>query len=43
MMRRGMMFGEIVGAVCLAFAPVDLKLALADTVADPIKPHIDRF
>ncbi len=24
MMRRGMMFGEIVGAVCLAFAPVDL-------------------
>ena len=40
---RGMMFGEVVGTVCGAFAPVDLKLALAYAIADPVKTHVDRF
>ena len=43
MMRGRMMFGEVDGAFGLAFAPIDLKLALAYTIADPIKPHIDCF
>ena len=38
-----MMFGEIVGAVRVAFAPINLKLALADAVADPIETHVDGF
>jgi hypothetical protein len=38
-----MMFGKVVGTVCLSFAPVNLKLALADTIADPVEAHVDRF
>jgi hypothetical protein len=37
------MFGEVVGAVGRAFAPVDLKLSLVNAIADPIKPHVNCF
>jgi hypothetical protein len=43
MMGRGVMFGEIVGEVVGAFAPVDEKLTLLYAVADPIKSHVDCF
>ena len=36
-----MMLGEIVRTIEDAFFPVDVKLALADSVADPIETHID--
>jgi hypothetical protein len=37
------MFGEVVGTIHLAFAPINLKLALANPIADPIKTHINGF
>ena len=37
------MFGEVISEVVGAFAPVDEKLSLGDTVADPIKTHIHCF
>jgi hypothetical protein len=43
MMGGRMMLGKVVGTVRLAFAPVNLKLALADTIADPVKSHINCF
>jgi hypothetical protein len=39
-MRRGVVLGEIIGQVIRTPAPVDDKLALCHTVADPVKPHI---
>ena len=41
MMRSRVMLGVIVGLVEAAPAPVDVKLALSDPVADPIKAHVD--
>jgi hypothetical protein len=38
-----MMFGEIIGSIRLTLAPINLKLALANPIADPIKTHIDCF
>jgi len=36
-------FRKVVGKVGASFGPVDEKVALADTVADPIKSHVHRF
>jgi hypothetical protein len=38
-----MMLGEVVSTIGFALAPVDLKLALAHSIANPIKTHVDRF
>jgi hypothetical protein len=38
-----MVFREIVRAVVTAFFPTNYKLALADTVADPAKAHVNGF
>jgi hypothetical protein len=35
------MLGEVIGLVENAFAPVDVKLTLACTVAYPVKAHVD--
>ena len=35
------MFGEVVGEIVGAAAPVDDELALADAVADPVETHVD--
>ena len=40
---RGMVFGEVVGEVVGASAPMDHKLALGHAVTDPIESHIDGF
>lgn len=42
-MLGGKMFGEIVGKVFMSGSPVDAKLSLVDTIADPVEAHIDRF
>ena len=43
MMLWGVMFTHVISRVTVSWAPVDKKLVLSDTVADPIKPHIDSF
>jgi len=40
-MGSGMMLCEVIGTVEFAFAPEDLKLALAYTITDPIEAHVD--
>ena len=40
MMLARMMFGRIIGEVCFAGFVVDEEMALADSVADPEKPHV---
>ena len=41
MMGCRVMFGEVVGLVEAAFLPIDVKLSLANAVADPIKAHVN--
>jgi hypothetical protein len=36
-----MMFGEVIGQVVGALAPVDDELFLGNTVVDPIKTHVN--
>ena len=36
-----MMLGEVVGLVEAAFLPEDMKLPLANAVADPVKAHVN--
>ena len=36
MMRRGVMLGEIIGAICCTLAPIDAKLILAHAIANPV-------
>lgn len=43
MMGRRMVLREVVGQVVGAFLPVDAEVALADSVADPIKAHVYGF
>jgi hypothetical protein len=43
MMGRRMVFGEVVGLVQDAFAPIDVELLLAHAVADPVEAHVDGF
>ena len=43
MVRRGMMFGEIISTVGGAFSPEHLKLALANAITDPIESDVDGF
>jgi len=38
-----MVFGEIIGMVGTAGSPENLKLALPDSVPDPIEPHVNGF
>jgi len=40
-MRRGEVLAVVVSLVELAFAPENVKLALADSIADPIVAHVD--
>jgi hypothetical protein len=40
-MRSWMVLGEIVSAVGLSFAPINLKLPLANAIPDPVKAHIN--
>ena len=35
-----MVFAEIIGAIVFALAPIDVKLALADAIADPVEAHV---
>jgi hypothetical protein len=35
------MFAEVVGFVATTFCPVNVKLALADAVADPVEAHVN--
>jgi hypothetical protein len=41
--RRGMMFGEIITMVGGARSPMNKKLFLRDTVAQPVEAHVDCF
>lgn len=41
MMSVAVVFGEIVGFVQNAFSPIDHKLALAGSISDPVKAHIN--
>ena len=40
-MRRKVMLGKIIGTIATAFTPIDLKLALANSIADPVEPHVN--
>jgi hypothetical protein len=40
MMRCGVVFGKIIGKICGARAPVDIELALLDTILNPIETHV---
>ena len=43
MVRSRMVLGKVVGTICLTFAPVNLKLALANAIVYPVKMHLGRF
>ena len=43
MMKRGKMFGEVIGTIGLTFAPIDFELTLANAMADPIKLYVNCF
>jgi hypothetical protein len=38
-----MVFGEVIGVIVNASAPVDEKFAIFDAIADPVETHIDGF
>jgi hypothetical protein len=38
-----MMFGPIVGVVCLAWLPEELELLLAFSVSQPVEVHVHGF
>ena len=40
-MVRGMVFGDVISAILFAGFPVDKKLALANTIADPVEAHVN--
>ena len=37
----GMVLREIVGEVAIAAVPIDAKLALVDSVPNPVETHVD--
>jgi hypothetical protein len=43
MVRCRVMFGEVIGTICLAFTPDYCVLAFANTVADPVENNVDRL
>ena len=43
MVRRRVVFSEVVGKVVGSFAPVDMIVALGDTVFDPVETHVHGF
>ena len=42
-MDGGMVFCVVIPVVSAAWGPVDMEVALADTVANPIEAHVDGF
>ena len=42
-MRRRVVLAGIIGTVILTWFPIDVKLALFDTVLDPIEMHVHGF
>ena len=43
MVLGGMVFGEVIRAIAFGFAPINVILALSDSVSDPIKSHVGRW
>ena len=43
MMRRCMVFGEIVSQVNATATPINEKLTLTNAIANPVKTHVDGF
>ncbi len=43
MMFGRMVFGKVIGMICVAGAPEDVELPLTRVVTNPIKPHVDGF
>ncbi len=43
MVRRRVVFSEVVGEVVGSFAPVDMIVALGGTVFDPVETHVNGF
>jgi hypothetical protein len=43
MVRRRVMFGKVIRFVHASFSPLYSKLALSDSIADPIEPHVHSF
>jgi hypothetical protein len=43
MMGWGMVLGKIVGEVAFTCTPMNDELNLLDSVADPVKAHVDGF
>ena len=41
MVRRGVLFGNVVPKVALAWSPVDAEVATLDLVLDPIESHVN--
>ena len=42
-MGCGVVLGEVVGHIFVAWAPVDKELALVDSVLDPVETHVHGF
>jgi len=43
MVRGGMILGEIIGEIVATFAPINVELPLAYSVANPMVTHIKSF
>jgi hypothetical protein len=43
MMQSRLMSRKVVCTISLTIVPINLKLSLAHTIADPIRKHVDRF
>jgi hypothetical protein len=43
MMGCGMVIGKVVGEIVFTGTPMNYKLALLDSVADPVKSHVNGF
>ena len=41
--RRGMLFGDVIPEVALARSPVDAEVATFDLVLDPVESHVNCF
>ena len=41
--RRGVVFGEVITFVGASRGPVEMVLALADAILEPVEAHVDGF
>lgn len=41
MMRRRVVLGKVIGKIAFSFVPVDSKVLLLLSIADPVETHID--